>query len=147
VSHEFAGKVVLVTGGSNGIGRAAAVAYGERGAKVYVADMDQLEVEKTVQFVKDCGGYALFVKTDVSQEAQVKTLIDTIIINDGHLDHAFNNAGIEGKMAFTVAIRPRSQLLQSFTAVHYPPKSLLYSIVFAQNSQKLHSFRPESLLD
>ena len=101
MTGKFAGKVALVTGGSNGIGRATAVALGERGAKVYVADIDKVSGEKTVQFVKDCGGDADFVQTDVSNEEQVKALIDTIITNEAHLDYAFNNAGIEGASAFT----------------------------------------------
>jgi len=93
--NEFQGKVALVTGGTSGIGRAAAVAYAREGAKVVVAGRRAAEGEETVRLVRAQGREALFVPTDVSLEAQVKNLIGRTLEQFGRLDFAFNNAGIE----------------------------------------------------
>ncbi len=93
--NEFQGKVALVTGGTSGIGRAAAIAYAREGAKVVVAGRRAAEGEETVQLVRAQGGEALFVPTDVAQEAQVKNLIGRTVEQFGRLDFAFNNAGID----------------------------------------------------
>ncbi|HUE15969.1 MAG TPA: SDR family oxidoreductase [Planctomycetaceae bacterium] len=94
---EFQGKVALVTGGTSGIGRAAAIAYAREGAKVVVAGRRAAEGEETVRLVRAQGREALFVPTDVAQEAQVKNLIGRTLEQFGRLDFAFNNAGIEHK--------------------------------------------------
>ena len=93
--NEFQGKVALVTGGTSGIGRAAAIAYAREGAKVVVAGRRAAEGEETVRLVRAQGREALFVPTDVAQEAQVKNLIGRTLEQFGRLDFAFNNAGIE----------------------------------------------------
>ena len=93
--NEFQGKVVLVTGGTSGIGRAAAIAYAREGAKVVVAGRRAAEGEETVRLVRAQGREALFVPTDVAQEPQVKNLIGRTLEQFGRLDFAFNNAGIE----------------------------------------------------
>ena len=93
--NEFQGKVALVTGGTSGIGRAAAIAYAREGAKVVVAGRRAAEGEETVRLVAPQGGEAMFVRTDVAQEAQVKNLIGRTLEQFGRLDFAFNNAGIE----------------------------------------------------
>jgi NAD(P)-dependent dehydrogenase (short-subunit alcohol dehydrogenase family) len=93
--NEFQGKVALVTGGTSGIGRAAAIAYAREGAKVVVAGRRAAEGEETVQLVRAQGSEALFVPTDVAQEAQVKNLIGRTLERFGRLDFAFNNAGID----------------------------------------------------
>src|SRR6267154_6794320 len=91
----FQGKVAIVTGGTSGIGRAAAIAYAKEGAKVVVAGRRAAEGEETVRLVRAQGGEALFVPTDVAQEAQVKNLVGRTLEQFGRLDFAFNNAGIE----------------------------------------------------
>ena len=93
--NEFQGKVAIVTGGTSGIGRAAAVAYAREGARVVVAGRRAAEGEETVHLVRTQGGEALFVSTDVAQEAQVKNLIGRTLEQFGRLDFAFNNAGID----------------------------------------------------
>ena len=93
--NEFQGKVALVTGGTSGIGRAAAIAYAKEGAKVVVAGRRAAEGEETVRLVRAQGREAMFVPTDVAQEAQVKNLIGRTLEQFGRLDFAFNNAGIE----------------------------------------------------
>lgn len=93
--NEFSGKVALVTGGTSGIGRAAAVAFAREGAKVVVAGRRAAEGEETIRLVRAQGGEAIFVPTDVAQEAQVKNLVGRTLEKFGRLDIAFNNAGIE----------------------------------------------------
>jgi NAD(P)-dependent dehydrogenase (short-subunit alcohol dehydrogenase family) len=92
---EFQGKVAIVTGGTSGIGRAAAVAYAREGARVVVAGRRPAEGEETVRLLRAQGGEGLFVATDVSKAAQVKELVDRTMQKFGRLDFAFNNAGIE----------------------------------------------------
>lgn len=95
----FLGKVAMVTGGSFGIGQAAAIAFADAGAKVVIADY--VDDQTTLQTIKKAGGEAIFVKCDIAQESDVKKLIDTTVSTYGKLDFAFNNAGIEGGSAPT----------------------------------------------
>jgi NAD(P)-dependent dehydrogenase (short-subunit alcohol dehydrogenase family) len=94
-------KVVLVTGGSSGIGKASSLAFAEAGAKVVIADVNTVGGEKSVCQIKESGGEALFVRVDVSQAKKVESLIKQIIKKYGRLDCAHNNAGIEGDIAKT----------------------------------------------
>jgi len=96
--NTFAGKVVVVTGGSSGIGRAAAIKFGERGAKVVVAARREKEGKETVEMVKKAGGEAMFVQTDVRIASQVENMVQQTIKKYGRLDIAFNNAGVGGIM-------------------------------------------------
>src|SRR3954470_4531355 len=95
----FTNKVVLITGGTSGIGRATAVAFAKEGAKVVVSGRRVEEGEETVRQIKAAGGEGIFVKTDVTQVAQVKALVDKTVETYGRLDAAFNNAGVEGQLA------------------------------------------------
>jgi len=92
----FAGKVVLVTGGTSGIGRETAMAFATGGAKVALAGRREAEGSSVVELIKGSGGEACFVKTDVSQSKQVAALVTEVVERYGALDIAFNNAGIEG---------------------------------------------------
>ncbi len=93
---EFAEKVVVVTGGTSGIGRETAVLFASRGASVVVAGRRQVEGDETVELVRRAGGDGMFVQTDVSQAAQVDALIQAAVERFGRIDCAFNNAGVEG---------------------------------------------------
>ncbi len=95
----FKYKVAVVTGGAFGIGRAAAIAFAKKGAKVIVADW--VEDYETVETIKSFGGEAEFVKCDVSKYADVKRLMETAVSTYGRIDFAFNNAGVEGISAPT----------------------------------------------
>lgn len=88
-------KVALVTGAGSGIGRAAALAFSEEGAKVVVADVVTEGAEETVKMIKEAGGEAVSVKVDVSQPQQVEAMVKAAVDTFGHLDCAFNNAGVE----------------------------------------------------
>lgn len=88
-------KVAVVTGGSSGIGRASALAFAREGAKVVVAaDKNIKGGQGTVRMIKEAGGEATFVKTDVSKSAEVEALINKAVEYYGRLDCAHNNAGV-----------------------------------------------------
>lgn len=87
-------KVALVTGAGSGIGRATALAFAQKGAKLVVADRMAPGGEQTVQLIHDLGGDAFFVPCDVSKAPEVEELIHQIIERYGLLDYAHNNAGI-----------------------------------------------------
>jgi NAD(P)-dependent dehydrogenase (short-subunit alcohol dehydrogenase family) len=90
------GKVAIVTGATSGIGRASATALAAAGAKVALAGRREAEGNTVAEEVRRAGGEALFVRTDVADEAQVKALVDAAVDRFGRLDIAFNNAGVEG---------------------------------------------------
>jgi len=94
----FENKVALVTGGSFGIGRAAAIAFAQRGARVVIADYIEDKQHETMNLIKKAGSEGLFVLCDVSKSNEVKAMIENVIAKFGRLDFAFNNAGIEGAM-------------------------------------------------
>jgi NAD(P)-dependent dehydrogenase (short-subunit alcohol dehydrogenase family) len=95
----FENKVAIVTGGSYGIGRATAIAFANRGAKVVIADW--IENKEPVKEITDKGGSATFVRCDVSKSADVTNLLEQTIKAYGRLDFAVNNAGVEGANAIT----------------------------------------------
>ncbi len=97
----FDGKVAIVTGGSFGIGQAAAIAFAKRGAKLVIADWMEDKENETMNQIKNAGGDGIFIKCDVSNSNDVKNMIEKTIAHYGRIDYAFNNAGIEGHMATT----------------------------------------------
>ena len=99
MENQFKNKVAIVTGGSFGIGKATAIAFAKKGAKVAVVDW--VEDSETVNAIKALGGEAIFIKCDVSKTEDVKAMIEKTISTFGRLDYAFNNAGIEGSNGTT----------------------------------------------
>ena len=89
-------RVALVTGGSSGIGRAASLKFAREGAKVVVADIAVQGGHETVRMIKESGGEATFIKTDVRISAEVESTVSETFKIYGSLDCAFNNAGIAG---------------------------------------------------
>jgi NAD(P)-dependent dehydrogenase (short-subunit alcohol dehydrogenase family) len=88
-------KAAIITGGSSGIGRAAAVALAKQGVKIAIAARRAKEGEETVRLVKEAGSEGIFVKTDVAKENDVRSLVEKTVKQYNRLDYAFNNAGIE----------------------------------------------------
>ncbi len=87
-------KVVIVTGAASGIGKITAQLLARKGTRVVVADLN-VEGAATADEIRSAGGDSLFVKTDVSHEADVEKLVATALSQFGRLDGAFNNAGVE----------------------------------------------------
>ena len=90
------GKVAVITGGTSGIGARTAELFVEEGAKVVIAGRRQAEGEG---LAKPLGGAAVFARTDVTKEADIKALIELTLARFGRLDCLFNNAGNPGKLA------------------------------------------------
>lgn len=93
VHYDFSGKTALVTGGATGIGRAACTAFAESGAKVMIGDIDE-RAEETVAIIKQAGGEADFVRTDVRNKQAVDDLVAGTLNRFGGMHMAFNNAGV-----------------------------------------------------
>ena len=98
---QLDGKVALITGAGSGIGRASALAFAREGAKVAVADIVVEGGEETVRMVQEAGGEAFFIKVDVANAAEVEAMVNTVVDTYGRIDCAYNNAGIEGRLAST----------------------------------------------
>lgn len=91
---ELEGKVAVVTGGANGIGRGAVEVFAEQGAKVVIAD---LEADAGEALAREIGGAVRFRRVDVSDTDQMKALVDYAVAEFGQLDVMFNNAGMTGR--------------------------------------------------
>jgi NAD(P)-dependent dehydrogenase (short-subunit alcohol dehydrogenase family) len=95
------GKVALVTGASSGIGRAASFAFAREGARVVVAGRRQKESEETAEAIRKSGGEAVSFTTDVRRSSEIEALVQFVTEQYGHLDCAFNNAGISAPLVPT----------------------------------------------
>jgi NAD(P)-dependent dehydrogenase (short-subunit alcohol dehydrogenase family) len=93
-TNRFQDKVILVTGGNSGIGRASALAFAREGAKVIIAARREDLGNSVVQEIKDKKGQAQFVRTDVTKPRDIENLFKIILDQYGRLDCAFNNAGV-----------------------------------------------------
>jgi NAD(P)-dependent dehydrogenase (short-subunit alcohol dehydrogenase family) len=98
---DFTGKVALITGGGGGIGRATALAFALRGAKVMVVDHDAAAGQASADIVIQRGGNARFTQADVTRSAAVADYVKATLDAYGRIDCFFNNAGIEGTVAPT----------------------------------------------
>lgn len=93
---SFENKTVIVTGGGQGIGRAISRAFAAEKANVVIAEIDEEAGEENCRFIKDNGGQACFIQTDVSDENSVKNMITFTENTYGKIDILINNAGIGG---------------------------------------------------
>jgi len=98
---DFNGKGALVTGASSGMGLATARAFAEAGAAVVLVDVREDLVKAEAQKLVTAGHKALAVRCDVSDDEQVAAMVDRTVAEFGHLDAAFNNAGVMARIAPT----------------------------------------------
>jgi NAD(P)-dependent dehydrogenase (short-subunit alcohol dehydrogenase family) len=91
-------KVAVITGAASGIGRATAIRFAAEGAAVVVSDLNTEGGEATVRECREHGGRAVFQKTDVAAEADIKSMIARAVAEFGRLDITFNNAGFGGAL-------------------------------------------------
>ena len=94
MSKRFDDRVVMITGGTTGIGEETAIAFAKEGAKVVVSGRREEPGSKVVEKIKSIGGEAVFCRADVSKDDDVKNLVNFTVKKYGKLDHAFNNAGV-----------------------------------------------------
>jgi NAD(P)-dependent dehydrogenase (short-subunit alcohol dehydrogenase family) len=94
VSNRFERHSIVVTGAGSGIGRAATLAFAAEGGRLIVADVNPSAGESTVQMVRERGGQAEFIRTDVSCAKDCDAMVERALSVYGRLDVAFNNAGI-----------------------------------------------------
>lgn len=87
-------KVAIITGAGSGQGEAAAILFAKEGAKVVVAEWNEEAGERVAESIRQAGGEALFIKTDVSDEAAVQSMVDRTMERFRQIDVLFNNAGI-----------------------------------------------------
>jgi len=88
------GKSILITGGSSGLGAAAAVLMAQQGAKVAIAARREAESMRIVEAIRSSGGEAMFIRTDVCKRDEVEKMVDSVVSSYGRLDCAVNNAGL-----------------------------------------------------
>jgi len=98
---SFTGKVAFVTGAANGVGRAAALAFANKGVSVALADVSEGGNQETARMIQNTGGRVLAVRCDVSRADDVKAALEKTIETFGRLDFAFNNAGVEQPITAT----------------------------------------------
>lgn len=111
---RFAGKVVLITGGTSGIGEATARAFASEGAIVHFCGRREALGNKIAEEITTEGGRASYQKADVRNEADVRSLIDTCVNKYDRIDIAFNNAGIESK-PLTIAEQSLADWMNAMT--------------------------------
>jgi len=99
IMSRFSDKVVVVTGASAGIGRAASLRFASEGASVIAVDLNEETLEETVALIETAGGKAHPVVADVTVSAQVENYVKQATDVYGGVDVLFNNAGIEGLVA------------------------------------------------
>ena len=92
------GRTALVIGGTTGIGRAAAIAFGAAGANVFIVGLGSAEGKDVEAEVRGTGVEAMFVEADVTRESEVKAVVARAAERFGRIHMAVNNAGVEGRL-------------------------------------------------
>jgi NAD(P)-dependent dehydrogenase (short-subunit alcohol dehydrogenase family) len=113
MSTGIQGKVAIVTGGASGIGRATALAFAREGAKVAVVTARSVaKGEEVARQIESQGGRAICVQCDVSKETEVAAMVARVLEEFGHLDFAFNNAGV-GPDGVTIPFAPLTDVTEA----------------------------------
>ena len=95
LTYGMQDKVVVITGAGNGIGQGTALLFSREGARVVVADIDEIAGRATERAIADEGGQALFVRVDVSRDDDVRAMVERVIQSWGRIDILFANAAIQ----------------------------------------------------
>jgi NAD(P)-dependent dehydrogenase (short-subunit alcohol dehydrogenase family) len=95
MTHNFTGKVALVTGGASGMGFATAKAFAQAGAVVVIADINGAAAQAAADELASSGARVLAIACDVEDEESVKAMVEKTVETFGRLDAAFNNAGVQ----------------------------------------------------
>ncbi|MFC7372725.1 glucose-1-dehydrogenase [Fictibacillus iocasae] len=98
---DLSGKTVIITGAATGLGKACALRFGSEGANVVInfhSEKQENVVQEMVNEIKDLGGVAIGVRGDVTQEEDIKALVEEAVDSFGQLDVMINNAGIENEV-------------------------------------------------
>jgi NAD(P)-dependent dehydrogenase (short-subunit alcohol dehydrogenase family) len=111
----MAGKVALVTGAGSGLGKAIVHKFAARGATIVVAEINAEWGSAVAEDIRGSGGKALFVRTDVAREEDLRAAVDATIATFGRLDFAVNNAAIEGDVL--PLVEQRTDMFQRVIAV------------------------------
>ncbi len=94
-NNTFEDKVVLITGGTSGIGKATAIEFARAGARVTLSGRREKEGQQVVAEIRKLGGEAAFIRADIAKDADVASMVKFTVDKFGRLDIAFNNAGVE----------------------------------------------------
>ncbi len=109
IGSRFRDRVVLITGATSGIGRAATEAFAGEGARVFFCGRRESRGQRIARRIHDLGGESTFMRTDVREEEQVRRFVEKCVETYGTVDIAFNNAGIEGPRGDVSAIELRGE--------------------------------------
>jgi NAD(P)-dependent dehydrogenase (short-subunit alcohol dehydrogenase family) len=113
VASGIAGKVVVITGGASGIGKATALAFAAEGAKVAIVTARSVTAAAhLVEEIEELGGEATYIQCDVTDEAQVEAMVQSVVSRFGAIDFAFNNAGV-GPDGVTIPFSPLVELTEA----------------------------------
>ncbi|MFB0559844.1 MAG: SDR family NAD(P)-dependent oxidoreductase [Candidatus Lokiarchaeia archaeon] len=94
--QRLGGRIVLITGGGSGIGRAISVRYAKEGADIIVNDINLEGANETAKMIRELGRKAMVIKADVGNSGEVEAMIEKVYNEWGRLDILLNNAGISG---------------------------------------------------
>lgn len=114
--YNYKGQVAVITGAGNGIGKALAIGFAERGSKVFVVDIHSDDAEKTVREIQENGGEATCLQADVSVSSECQKIFDTCMERYGRCDILVNNAGVSALGEITEA---SERDLEWVTSVNY----------------------------
>lgn len=115
---DFRGKTIIITGSGGGIGEGYAKACAEKGMNVVIAELNSDAGNRVADEIKQNGGNALFVQTDVSDEASAKTCADKTVEAFGEINYLVNNAAIFGDMKIEGYLNVEIEYLEKFMRVN-----------------------------
>ncbi|MCX6396698.1 MAG: SDR family oxidoreductase [Propionibacteriales bacterium] len=133
---RFTNKVAIVTGAAQGIGEAYAKALAAEGASVVVADLNEESGQQVVAAIEAAGGTAIFVRTDVSDEASAQAMAAATVEAFGGIDLLVNNAAIYGDMAFDLLISVDWEYYKKFMSVNMDGSLVVTRAVYGHMAKR-----------